>query len=102
MRFFTVSQLVEALIEARTDKALSRMRASLKKLDLLVLDELGFVPLPASGAELLFEVVSDRYDRRLRGAGDTGRAWEASDHERASPRGCDSAYRRERRTDRGM
>ena len=63
VRFFTVSQLVEALIEARTDKALSRMRASLKKLDLLVLDELGFVPLPASGAELLFEVVSDRYEK---------------------------------------
>ncbi len=64
VRFYTVSQLVEALIEARSERALSRMRAALKKVDLLVLDELGFVPLPASGADLLFEVVSDRYERR--------------------------------------
>ena len=62
-RFFTVSQLVETLIEARTERALMRMRTALKKLDLLVLDELGFVPLPASGAELLFDVVSDRYEK---------------------------------------
>ncbi|MHB8637987.1 MAG: IS21-like element helper ATPase IstB [Fimbriimonadaceae bacterium] len=64
VRFFTVSQLVESLIEARSERALSRMRAALGKLDLLILDELGFVPLPASGAELLFEVVSDRYEKR--------------------------------------
>jgi DNA replication protein DnaC len=64
VRFYTVSQLVEALIEARSERALSRMRASLKKLDLLVLDELGFVPLPATGADLLFDVVSDRHERR--------------------------------------
>lgn len=63
VRFFTVSQLVEALLEARSERALGRLRASLKKVDLLVLDELGFVPLPASGAELLFDVVSDRYEK---------------------------------------
>jgi DNA replication protein DnaC len=63
VRFYTVSQLVETLIEARTERALTRMRASLKKLDLLILDELGFVPLPASGAELLFDIVSDRYEK---------------------------------------
>jgi DNA replication protein DnaC len=62
VRFFTVSGLVETLIEARTDRALMRMRTSLKKVQLLVLDELGFVPLPPSGAELLFEIVSDRYE----------------------------------------
>lgn len=63
VRFFTVSQLVEALIEARSERSLGRLRATLKKVDLLVLDELGFVPLPASGAELLFDVVSDRYEK---------------------------------------
>jgi DNA replication protein DnaC len=63
VRFFTVSQLVETLIEARSERALMRMRAALKKLDLLILDELGFVPLPPSGAELLFEIVSDRYEK---------------------------------------
>jgi DNA replication protein DnaC len=63
VRFFTVSQLVEALIEARSERTLGRLRAILKNVDLLVLDELGFVPLPASGAELLFDVVSDRYEK---------------------------------------
>jgi DNA replication protein DnaC len=63
VRFFTVSQLVEALIEARSERMLGRLRAKLKKVSLLVLDELGFVPLPANGAELLFDVVSDRYER---------------------------------------
>jgi DNA replication protein DnaC len=63
VRFFTVSQLVEALLEARSERSLGRLRAALKKVDLLVLDELGFVPLPPSGAELLFDVVSDRYEK---------------------------------------
>jgi DNA replication protein DnaC len=63
VRFFTVSQLVEALLEARTERTLGRMRTVLKKVPLLVLDELGFVPLPACGAELLFEIVSDRYEK---------------------------------------
>jgi len=39
------------------------MRAGLRKVDLLVLDVLGFVPLPSSGAELLFDIVSDRYEK---------------------------------------
>jgi len=63
VRFFTVSALVETLIEARSERALMRMRAALKKPDLLILDELGFVPLPATGAELLFEIVADRYEK---------------------------------------
>ncbi len=63
VRFFTVSQLVETLMEARSERTLGRTRTLLKRLDLLVLDELGFVPLPPSGADLLFDVVSDRYER---------------------------------------
>lgn len=63
VRFFTVSQLIEALIEARTERSLGRLRANLKKVNLLVLDELGFVALPTTGAELLFDVVSDRYEK---------------------------------------
>lgn len=63
VRFYTVSQLVEALLEARSERSLGRMRSVLKKVDLLVLDELGFVPLPPSGAELLFDVISDRYEK---------------------------------------
>ncbi|MBA3243207.1 MAG: ATP-binding protein [Acidobacteria bacterium] len=63
VRFYTVSELVEMLLEARSERSLGRARAQLKKVDLLVLDELGFVPLPPSGAELLFDVVSDRYEK---------------------------------------
>lgn len=63
VRFFTVSQLVEALLEARSERLLGKLRAKLMKVSLLVLDELGFVPLPPSGAELLFDIVSDRYER---------------------------------------
>ena len=63
VRFFTVSQLVERLLEARSERQLGRFRARLKYVNLLVLDELGFVPLPPSGAELLFDIVSDRYER---------------------------------------
>jgi len=62
-RFYTVSGLVEALSEARSERTPGRMRSALRKVPLLVLDELGFVPLPASGAELLFEIVSDRYEK---------------------------------------
>jgi DNA replication protein DnaC len=63
VRFFTVSSLVETLLEARSERTLGRLRSALKKVELLVLDELGFVPLPTSGAELLFEIVADRYER---------------------------------------
>jgi DNA replication protein DnaC len=63
VRFYTVSQLVEALLEARSERMLGRTRTMLKRVDLLVLDELGFVALPQSGAELLFDVVSDRYEK---------------------------------------
>jgi DNA replication protein DnaC len=63
VRFFTVSQLVEMLLEARSERTLGKARSLLKRVDLLVLDELGFVPLPPSGADLLFDVVSDRYEK---------------------------------------
>ena len=63
VKFFTVSGLAQALLEARSERTLSKMRSALKNVPLLVLDELGFVPLPPSGAELLFEVVADRYEK---------------------------------------
>ena len=40
-----------------------RTRRQLSSLNLLIIDELGFVPLPRTGAELLFEVFSQRYER---------------------------------------
>ncbi len=63
VRFFTAAGLVNALVEARTDKALLRLQAQLAKAALLIVDELGYVPFSRTGAELLFEVLSQRYER---------------------------------------
>lgn len=63
VRFFSVSGLVTALLEAREERQLERMLKHLQRQDLLVLDELGYVPFSKAGAELLFEVVSRAYER---------------------------------------
>ncbi len=52
-----------SLIEARDDKQLLRFQKKLATYKLLIVDELGFVPLSKTGAELLFEVFSQRYER---------------------------------------
>jgi DNA replication protein DnaC len=63
VRFTTASTLVSALIEARDEKYLLRFQKQLAAYELLIVDELGFVPLSKTGAELLFEVFSQRYER---------------------------------------
>jgi DNA replication protein DnaC len=63
VRFFTVTGLVTQLTEAREEKQLERLLKCLQRQDLLVLDELGYVPFSKVGAELLFEVVSRAYER---------------------------------------
>ena len=50
-------------MEAREERNLLRFKAQLAKLDLLVLDELGYVPTSKVGAELLFDVISTAYER---------------------------------------
>ena len=55
--------LVHDLIEAADEKRLLRQQKQLANQDLLIIDELGFVPLSKTGAELLFEVFSQRYER---------------------------------------
>jgi DNA replication protein DnaC len=60
--FITAAALVHELIEARDDKRLLRFQKQLTKYRLLIIDELGFVPLSKTGAELLFEVFSQRYE----------------------------------------
>ncbi len=50
-------------MEARDEKRLMRFQRQLAKYRLLIIDELGFVPLSKTGAELLFEVFSQRYER---------------------------------------
>ena len=63
VRFFTVPGLVTHLLERREERALERFHRQLERADLLVLDELGYVPFSKAGAELLFEVVSRAYER---------------------------------------
>lgn len=61
--FTTAAGLVHQLMEARDEKRLLRLQAQLAAHKLLIVDELGYVPLSPSGAELLFEVFSQRYER---------------------------------------
>jgi DNA replication protein DnaC len=60
--FTTAAQLVHQLIEARDEKRLLRLQRELQAARLLIIDELGYVPLSPTGAELLFEVFSQRYE----------------------------------------
>jgi DNA replication protein DnaC len=61
--FTTAAALVNELIEARDEKRLLRLQRQLAACKLLIIDELGYVPLSPTGAELLFEVFSQRYER---------------------------------------
>ena len=63
VRFFRVTELITLLLEAREEKQLLRLRKQLAQLDLLILDELGYVPTGKAGAELLFDVLSTAYER---------------------------------------
>ncbi len=63
VRFYTATGLINDLLEAQEQRALGRRMAQLQKLDLLVLDEVGFVPFTPEGARLLFQMCADRYLR---------------------------------------
>ena len=63
MGFTTGAALIHELMEARDEKRLLNLQRQLSRLSLLIIDEQGFVPLSPTGAELLFEVFSQRYER---------------------------------------
>ena len=63
MGFTTAAALVHELMEARGERLLLNLQRQLSRRNLLIVDELGFVPLSRTGAELLFEVFSQRYER---------------------------------------
>jgi DNA replication protein DnaC len=63
VRFWRVTELITTLREAEEDRQLARLRGQLAKLDLLVLDEFGYVPASKAGAELLFDVIAIAYER---------------------------------------
>ena len=61
--FTTAASLVHEPLEARDERRLLALQKKLSRLKLLIIDELGFVPLSKTGAEFLFEVFSQRYER---------------------------------------
>jgi len=63
VRFYRVTELITQLMEAREERELGRFKKQLARLDLLMLDELGYVPASKLGAELLFDVISTAYER---------------------------------------
>lgn len=63
VRFWRVTELITTLREADQERQLLRLRSQLTKLDLLILDELGYVPASKAGAELLFDVIATAYER---------------------------------------
>ena len=61
--FTTAAALVSEMMEARDERRLIRFQKQMAAYQLLIIDELGFVPLSKTGAELLFELISQRYER---------------------------------------
>ena len=64
VRFTTAAGLVTHLTEAQQQHRLDRAQANLERIDLLIVDELGYLSFNRVGAELLFQVFADRYERR--------------------------------------
>jgi len=63
VRFYTTAGLINEMLEAKDSHSLNRLQARLLKFDLVILDELGYVPFTAGGGELLFQFCSERYER---------------------------------------
>ena len=59
--FTRAADLVRQLVDARE---LTRLQQRLRRVDVLIVDELGFVPFDRTGGELLFNLITDRYERR--------------------------------------
>jgi DNA replication protein DnaC len=64
VKFVTAAGLVTHLEEAQQQHRLDRLLTQLDRLDLLIVDELGYLSFSRAGAELLFQVFADRYERR--------------------------------------
>ena len=63
-KFYTVTELVLKLAESRKNGTLERLLRDLRSLDLLILDEWGYVPVDKDGSQLLFRVISDSYESK--------------------------------------
>lgn len=63
VRIFRITKLITSLLEAKEERQLLRLLQQPGKLDLLILDWLGYVPVSKSGAGLLFEVIATAFER---------------------------------------
>jgi DNA replication protein DnaC len=63
VRFYSATGMVTTLLERQDERQLERFNRQLERLELIVLDELGYIPFSKAGAELLFEVISRAYER---------------------------------------
>lgn len=63
VRFYSATGMVTTLLERREERQLEQFNRQLDRLDLIVLDEMGYIPFSKAGAELLFEVISRAYER---------------------------------------
>jgi DNA replication protein DnaC len=63
VRFYTAAGLINDLVEAQAENRLSKLQAQLLKQDLIILDEVGFIPFSQAGAQLLFQFCSARHER---------------------------------------
>lgn len=64
VKFYRTAALVNELIDAKTKGSLSKFLKQLEKVDLLICDEWGYIPLDRQGAQLLFQVVSGCYEKK--------------------------------------
>jgi DNA replication protein DnaC len=64
VRFFTVTELVLKLSDAYRTGTMERLVRDLKQLDLLILDEWGYVPVDREGSQLLFRIIADSYESK--------------------------------------
>jgi DNA replication protein DnaC len=62
VRFYRVSDLVSILLEKHQNGTLTRFMREMRKVELLILDELGFIPFHKDGSELLFDLISECYE----------------------------------------
>lgn len=64
IKFYTVASIVNRLLEANEKGTLNKLFKQIEKVDLLILDELGYIPLHKQGAELLFQIISMCYETK--------------------------------------
>ena len=69
VRYFSAAELVDTLYRGLADNSVGRVIEHILKADLILIDEIGFAPLDATGAQLFFRLVAAAYERRALGIG---------------------------------